>query len=692
MKKLLLLSLLTAIFGNISVAQQDLRCATDEVYQETIRNNPDVLRIQKQLEDFTANYTRNQTMQRTASGAPLYIIPVVFHILHNYGSENISDAQVIDAMRVINEDYSKLNPDTSQIIPPFLGIAANAQIEFRLANIDPNGNCTNGIDRIVTNLTYNANDQSKLNPWPNQKYINIWVAHTLERTGAAAYAFLPGTTSNTNDGILSRNNYVGSIGTSAPNNKRTLTHELGHVLNLLHPWGSGNDVGTVCGDDFVSDTPITKGFSSCQTQTSAQVCNPPIVENYQNFMDYSYCDVMFTEDQKTRMFATLGSGASGRNNLWTNSNLISTGTDGSPINICTPNADFMSNRTEVCDSGSITFTDISWNGKATSWYWEFPGGVPSTSTDSMPVVIYPNAGVYDVLFSASNSTGSDTMTRVSYVHVSAPSPAITVNGPYLEDFETAPSFPGVDGYTLNPDNGQAWVRVTGSAYSGVGSIRINNFANVARQVDEWIMPSLDMSNVTLPVMTFYYANAQRSSTSNDELSVWGSTNCGQLWGNRWTRAGANLATAGIVSISFVPTNIGQWTMATISMNPYASKPRVRFKFRNVSDRGNNIYIDDINITGTFVNVDEIDAIDLGFALYPNPGTINTKVQFKLSKTLPVTIQVTDLTGRLINTVLNETVSAGLHEYPIQINTPGIYLIHLLVNDKYHVRKLVISEE
>jgi PKD repeat protein len=691
MKKILLLSLLTAFFGNIANAQEGLRCATDEVYQEAIQNDPDILRVQKQLEDFTADFVRNQPMQRTASGAPLYIIPLVFHILHNYGPENISDAQVIDAVRVINEDYSKLNADTSQIIPPFLGIAANAQIEFRLANIDPNGNCTNGIDRIATNLTYGANDQAKLNPWPNQKYINIWTGFNLERQGAAAYAFLPGTTSNTNDGIMSWHSYVGSIGTSTPNNKRTLTHELGHVLNLLHPWGSGNEVGTACGDDFVGDTPVTKGFSSCQTQASAQVCNPPIVENYQNFMDYSYCDVMFTEGQKTRMFAALNSGASGRNNLWTNANLIATGTDGSPINICAPNADFIPNRTEVCEGGTITFNDISWNGKATSWYWEFPGGVPNTSTDSMPVVTYPTAGVYDVLFVSTNGTGADTLSRPNYVHVSGP-PAIVVNGPYTEDFELSTSVPGIDGYILNPDNGQTWTRVTGIAYNGTGSIRINNYVNEARQVDEWIMPSLDMSNITLPTLTFYYANAQRSSTSNDELSVWGSTNCGQLWSNRWTRAGANLATAGIVSISFTPTNIGQWSMATVSMNPYALKPRVRFKFRNVSDRGNNIYIDDINLTGTFVNVDEIDAIDLGFALYPNPGNGNTKVQFKLSRTLPVTVQVTDLAGRLISTVLDETVTAGLHEFPIHVYTPGIYLIHLRVNDKYHVRKLVISED
>ncbi len=691
MKKILLSLLLTLFIGNIVSAQHDARCYTDEMYQEAIRNNPDILRVRQQLEDFTRDFAQRQSLQRVnASGTPIYIIPVVFHILHNYGPENISDAQVIDAIRVINEDYSKMNADTNQIISAFTGIATDCQMEFRLANIDPNGNCTNGIDRIVTNLTYNANDQSKLNPWPNQKYVNIWVASNLERSGAAAYAFLPGTTSNTNDGILAWHSYVGSIGTSTPNNSRTLTHELGHVMNLLHPWGSGNEVGTVCGDDFVGDTPITMGFSHCQTPASAQVCNPPIIENYQNFMDYSYCDVMFTEGQKTRMFAALNSGASGRNNLWTNSNLIATGTDGSPINVCVPNADFSTNRKEVCEGGNITFNDISWNGKATSWYWEFPGGVPSTSTDSMPVVTYPTAGIYDVLFASSNSAGSDTLTRVSYVYVSGPA---TLSAPYFESFDTITSFPGVDGYVLNPDNGQAWTRVTGIAYAGTGSIRINNYSNVAHEIDEWVTPSFDMSNIDFPVtMTFYYANAQRSSTSSDELSVWATSNCGQLWSNRWTRSGAALSTAGITSISFIPSSTSQWAMTTISMNPYALKPRVRFKFKNLSDRGNNTYVDNINITGTIVNVDEIEAIDLGFALYPNPSAGITNVQFKLSKTVPVSIQVTDLTGRLVSTVTEETLSSGLYEYPVQVNTPGIYLIKLIVNNKFHVRKLIVSGE
>src|SRR6201999_2332316 len=106
-------------------------------------------------------------------------IPIVFHILHQYGPEDVSDAQIFDEMRILNEDYAKLNPDTNLIATPhFKKIAWNTRIQWRLAQLDPNGNCTNGIDRINTSLTYNANDNAKLNQWNPKKYMNVWVCNS----------------------------------------------------------------------------------------------------------------------------------------------------------------------------------------------------------------------------------------------------------------------------------------------------------------------------------------------------------------------------------------------------------------------------------------------------------------------------------------------------------------------------------
>lgn len=686
MKKSLLAIVMSVFVAMTATAQERKHCFTDEMYQESIRQNPEILKNRQALEEFTQQFIQNND-PILRNNRVVYIIPVVFHILHNYGPENISDAQVISCVRVMNEDFRLMNADTNLILPQFKGIAADCEIEFRLANLDPSGNCTNGIERIVTNLTHTANDASKLNPWPNNKYLNIWSAASLQNSGAAAYAYLPGGASSAVDGIMSLSNYIGDIGSSNPNNSRTLTHEIGHYLNLYHPWGPGNSVGTACGDDFVNDTPVTMGWSTCTLNGS--VCNPPVVENVQNHMDYSYCTHMFTQGQKTRMQAALNSSVSGRNNLWKAANLTATGTDGSPITICAPNADFKANFQTVCSGSTVNFTDLSWNGTPTTWVWDFPGGVPSSSTDSNPSVYYANAGVYDVSLQVINSGGLGTITKSGYIRVSGG--VTSTLPPYADDFETAASFPGDDGYVNNPDNGQTFTRVTNVGSSGTSCIRINNYNNVDGQTDEWISRTFDFSNLTFPVLTFKVANAQRNSTSNDELRLFFTSNCGQSWSSRWNKSGAALSTAGIVTSSFTP-NSTQWrSESTSSLNSFALKPNVRFKFQNNSNRGNNTYIDDINITGTIVNVDEIQEVDRGFALYPNPSTGNSTIQFKISKSMHVKVEITDITGKSLALITDTDLSAGLHELPLSVSQPGIYMINLSVDGKRHVRRLVVVD-
>lgn len=681
MKKTLLAFAFAASLASGSYAQEH-RCYTTEMHNEAIKNNPALLRQMEDLEKFTQEFGRTTR----ANGSVVYTIPLVFHILHNYGAENISDAQIYDAVAILNRDYRKLNADTAAIVPAFQGIAADCEIEFRLASIDPNGNCTNGIDRIVTQLTYTANDQSKLNPWPNNKYLNIWVANSLENSGAAAYAYYPGSIpSAAVDGVISLHNYVGSIGTSSVGGSRTLTHEIGHCLNLPHVWGSTNQPGVACGDDGVADTPETMGHTSCNLTSS--VCNPPIIENVQNYMEYSFCENMFTEGQSVRMRAALNSSIAGRNNLWQAANLLATGVTSGP-QVCTPVADFGVYNQLVCAGGDVTFYDLSWNGRVANWNWSFPGGVPSTSVDSIPVINYPTPGIYPVTLTVSNSAGSDSITRTSLVYVSGTQQASV---PYMESFEDTASVPGNTGFLLNPDNGTTWARVTNAAIAGSASIKINNFTNTRGQIDEWVMPTLDFSNITSPViMTFYVANAQRNSTSDDELAFSGSLNCGATWLPRYSKSGATLATAGgIVSQNFTPS-LTQWRKETVTLNPFKLLPNVRFKFINISDRGNNTYIDSINITGTIVNVDEMDEIQLGFALYPNPTTESSTVQFKLSSKQNVTLDVKNILGETIKDVLNEEMEGGLHEIKLPSLPKGIYMIDLYTGNKHHVRRLIVS--
>src|SRR5205814_541059 len=141
-------------------------------------------------------------------------------------------------VNLMTKDYRKLNADTSSIVAAFKGIAADCEIQFKLAQLDPNGNCTNGIDRIVSPLTFGASDASKINQWPPNKYYNIWVVHDIG-SGAAGYAYLPAAAAGNPsiDGVIIRYDYFGSLAPSSLTTGRAFDHESAHWANLQHTWG-----------------------------------------------------------------------------------------------------------------------------------------------------------------------------------------------------------------------------------------------------------------------------------------------------------------------------------------------------------------------------------------------------------------------------------------------------------------------
>lgn len=260
------LSLVFLVFLNVmfSNAQETgFTCGHSEMQKKLFNENPNL----KLEYDKLSEIARNRAFDNTKKRGVKYIIPVVFHILHENGVENISDDQVRDQMNILNRDYNKLNADTADVNPAFKDLIANCGFEFRLATKDPYGNCTNGIEHIYTHLTNNASDVSKINQWDRTKYLNVWVVKTIGQSGVAGYAYFPGSASLgfMGDGIIIKHEYIGSIGTSSENTSRALTHEIGHYFGLPHVWGPGNDPQIECGDDGVTDTPVSKGYTSCPT-------------------------------------------------------------------------------------------------------------------------------------------------------------------------------------------------------------------------------------------------------------------------------------------------------------------------------------------------------------------------------------------------------------------------------------------
>ena len=237
--------------------------------------------------------------------AGLVTIPVVIHVVYRTSTENISDEQIQTQLDVLNDDFRRLNSDQTNQWPQ----AADAEVEFCLASVDPDGNATSGITRTSTTVNgFGTNDAVKftssggIDAWPAADYLNIWVCNI--GGGILGYAQFPGGNPAT-DGVVNGYQYFGTTGTAtAPFNLgRTMTHEVGHYLNLRHIWGDGN-----CNaDDFVSDTPNSDAPNyGCASSHSS--CSS--LDMVQNYMDYSddACMNLFTQGQADRMAALFNPG------------------------------------------------------------------------------------------------------------------------------------------------------------------------------------------------------------------------------------------------------------------------------------------------------------------------------------------------------------------------------------------------
>ncbi len=675
----------TILYFSIFGVRAQLHCGADEMHQHLWNTHPDLkegaMRANQTLQAFTEDYVANPTK----SGV-LYVIPVVFHIIHNNGSENISDAQVHDALVQLNTQFRKLNGDTSEIVPAFQSIAADAQVEFRLAQLDPNGLCTSGITRTVSALTYIGDHQVKdLIHWPPNKYLNVYVC--FDAAGLAGHALLPGAADTIPqwDGIVMRHDYVGTIGTSDYFRRTVLTHEVGHYLNLQHIWGGNNvpnfpylpvgDAGNCAYDDDVTDTPNTIGWSSCNL--SAQSCGS--LDNVQNYMDYAYCARMFTEGQKLRMHACLNSPIASRNNLWSAGNLQATGTDGTAI-LCA--AQFEADKRVVCVGDSVNFMDVSYHG-VSSRSWNFFGGSANSLNGSQVAVSYNAPGFYDVLLKASNGLDTVELLLNDYIQVL---PITGLASGISEGFEDDST--GIWTRWRKRDVGQVynWEQ-TNTGFNSDHAIFYDNLGAGEQQVVELVSGPYDFSAVNTLAIRFDWAYAQVRSNDNCILRVQLSADCGETWSTRRVYNGLNsLPTINDTLTSlFEPIDESEWKSDTILVTTstlLTDNVLLRFYFEGRG--GNAIYLDNICISD--LSVLSMEQLSNELNLYPNPVSHELTLDLRSSKDLTGTWEVTDQTGRTYHV-------KGRYEgenlvMDVAHLAPGLYFMKADVNGQVFVSTFV----
>ncbi len=315
---------------NINPLTGHVRCASTE-YEEFLQANDPKRKTDAEFEAWLKPLLEEHRAMQLAGSVinDVIIIPVVVHVIHSGQpvgtAPNITDAQVISQITVMNNDFRRLAGT-----PGFNtnAVGADTMIQFALAQQDPDGNPTNGINRVnlcqpswsmaSTNSTVKPQTQ-----WDPNLYLNMW---SVNFTGGSilGYAQFPngsglggldtsGGAAST-DGVVANYSTFGSINyndgsflLSAPYNEgRTMTHEVGHWIGLRHIWGDGG-----CAfDDFCADTPAA-GAENYGCATGVDSCPAPGLDMVQNYMDYSddACMNIFTQNQKERMVVIMNNAA-----------------------------------------------------------------------------------------------------------------------------------------------------------------------------------------------------------------------------------------------------------------------------------------------------------------------------------------------------------------------------------------------
>lgn len=318
MQKNFIITLLLLLFSN-PLFSQIVKCGSENAISKMLLNkqitNEDLLKSEQQIENYKKS--KDNSSCRIMPSDPI-LIPVVFHVLYNNSTQNISDAQITEQLNQLKADFSATNSDYGNVPTAFNATKGNPNIVFTMAKRKPDGTSTNGIIHKYTSsssFSPNANNMKHSSTggddaWDVTQYLNIWICNIYQGTNdTAGFGSFPTSTLNNEDGIVVDYKFIGSInspGLFTPQEYaegRVPTHEAGHWLNLYHIWGNSNN-GCIDSDN-VSDTPNQDQESTgCPSFPKTDACttlSPGIM--FMNFMDYSTCLKFFTKGQVDRMRA-----------------------------------------------------------------------------------------------------------------------------------------------------------------------------------------------------------------------------------------------------------------------------------------------------------------------------------------------------------------------------------------------------
>jgi len=693
---------------NLSVIAQE-KCGSMDLLHSYLseQNNTSIKQFKKQ-------FAEGSKKTKAAKNKEIITISCVVHVVYRTVSENISDETIYDAIAVLNEDFRALN-NLSNIHEEFQDDAADAEIEFCLANVDPYGNPTKGINRVKTEVSdfgdnyfedkIKFTEKGGADAWPNSRYLNIWIGN-ISRDGLLGYAQFPNGGQIATDGIVIDDRSFGRASNSANiSDDGTTSHEIGHWLGLFHIWGddcetddNGVETCRCNGSDNIPDTNNSQGpASGCQKQ--ARSCGS--ADMIQNFMDYSNCSEFFTQGQVDEMRSYLEPGGFRRGIATANKCADLIENDIAIIDlefpsknevVCTQN---FSPQIQFANNGSDTLKQATFkilinDNKEFTYDWS--GELLFADYETIELTeIEGNIGTQKISISVINVNGTDdTNTDNNLIE----------HNFQIKILEAAP-LPFRDGFEIDTLNASMWTAISGeddisfevtkaSAHFGEQCIKIDNFSvNEAGQADEIVSQNLNIASFTEPKLTFYYAAAnKRTEPAFDELQVLFTNDCGVHFDTLFQAIGDDLATAAKTDDLFQPIG-SQWKKVTIDLADYKDETFANIHFRFISGLGNNFYLDDISITGkdpttSILNISQSDN------LYISPNPFKDQVQVNLPDEYlgkKINLTIYDAIGKQVKYVSSVNTNSILQLANIK---PGIYYLNLQIDDKLSIIQKMIK--
>ncbi len=362
-----------------------------------------------------------------------------------------------------------------------------------------------------------------------------------------------------------------------------------------------------------------------------------------------------------------------------------------------PSVNFTSSSPSICPGETISFFDNS-SGCPTSWKWSInpPTNIVyeenTSDTSQNPVIRFNKEGRYHVSLTVSNSAGDSTLTRFNYVSAGG-APV-----PFSEDFENG-NFDNKGWEVINSDNNITWqlIDVT-EPDNQTGQCAYINFYNYiyTGSRDQLISPPMSFEAFSTVYMTFDYAYAQRYAQT-DSLIVKISDDCG----TNWTRVYADgpdmtqkFVTCEPMDTAFTPMVPEDWSTTgnfgasspIIDLSNWAGKSQIKILFESYSGYGNNLYLDNIEISNAVGIFNKEGSFNDLFGVYPNPASNMTNISL-FTEQSKYTLSLSDLNGKVL---LKKKIKPGTTPLDVSGLAKGIYLVKVENGEKVKTEKLIIQ--